>query len=330
MKQMLLVGLGAGTASALLLAAPIASGSVPAFLLLYLSPLPIMIAALGWSHWAGLVAALSSAAVLGGLLGAPSFPGFLLGMTIPAWWFGYLAMLARPAPERSGFEWYPIGRIVLWAALLSAAFTAIALLLVPSDPSTVRGILGRGLDEMASGQVAGAAGLAFTPDERDRLLGWFAVLLPPATSASLLALNLFNLWLAGRIVLVSGRLARPWPPVSTMSLPRAAPALLAISVAGSCAPDLIGVADIVGTIFATFAAPLLIAHLIVGFAVIHEVTADINIRVVILAAFYAGFLILSPHTSLVPIAIAVVGLVETLFGIRRRVAARRLPPGLAM
>jgi hypothetical protein len=330
MMQILFVGLGAGTASALLLAAPIASGSVPAILLLYLSPLPIMIAALGWSHWAGLVAALSSAVVLGGVFGAPSFPGFLLGMTIPAWWLGYLALLARPEHERSGCEWYPIGRIVLWAALLSAALTAIALLLVTSDPSTIRGILRTALDELASNQVSGAAGFAFTLEERDRLLGWFAVLLPPATAASLLALNLLNLWLAGRIVLVSGRLARPWPPVSAVSLPLAAPALLAISVAGSFAPDLIGVAEIVGTICAVFAAPLLIAHLIVGFAVVHEVTADINIRVVILAVFYAGFLILCPHTSLAPIAVAAVGLIETLFGIRRRVAARRLPPGRAV
>ena len=48
MLQIVLVGLGAGAAAALLFAS-IASGSILATLLFYLAPLPILIAALGWS-----------------------------------------------------------------------------------------------------------------------------------------------------------------------------------------------------------------------------------------------------------------------------------------
>jgi hypothetical protein len=326
MKQILIVGLGTGVASALLLAAPIASGSVLALLLLYLSPLPIMLAGLGWSHWAGLIAALVAAAILGALFGVVSFPSFLLGMTMPAWWLGYLALLARPSRERSELEWYPTGRIVLWAALLSAAIVTIAVLLVAPDQATIRPVLRKTLDEMASGQVGGAAGIVLSPDERSRLLDLFMVLLPPAMAASLVIVNLLNLWLAGRIVLLSARLARPWPAISVISLPRIAPMLLALAVAGTFAPDLIGAPALVGTISASLAAPLLVAHLMVGFAVIHAVTVGANTRAVILAGVYAAFLILSPHTSLAPIAIAAVGLAETLFGIRCRVAAKRVPP----
>ena len=61
MIQIILIGLGAGGASALLFAA-VASGSWLSVFLFYVSPLPIMIAALGWSHLAGLIAAISAAA----------------------------------------------------------------------------------------------------------------------------------------------------------------------------------------------------------------------------------------------------------------------------
>ena len=53
MLQIVMVGLGAGAAAALLFAS-VVSGSIVAVLLFYLAPLPIMIAALGWSHLAGL------------------------------------------------------------------------------------------------------------------------------------------------------------------------------------------------------------------------------------------------------------------------------------
>jgi hypothetical protein len=53
MMPNLLIALGAGAASALLFAS-IASGSLLAILLFYLAPLPILIAALSWTHWTGL------------------------------------------------------------------------------------------------------------------------------------------------------------------------------------------------------------------------------------------------------------------------------------
>jgi hypothetical protein len=328
MMQILLVGSGAGAAAALLFAS-IASGSVLAFFLLYLSPLPIMIAALGWTHWAGLVAAFTAAAALGSLFGFVFFAAFLLGLAMPAWWLAYLALLARPSQSPSGVEWYPIGRIVLWAALLGAAIASVgALLLIGADQEALRTAFRKALDEFVRGQIlAPAAGGTLSAEQRERLLDMLLVLLPPAAAMSFLVLNCVNLWLAGRVVRVSGRLPRPWPNVSDLSLPLVAPVLLAVSVAGTFAPDFLGAANLIGTICSCLAAPLLMAHLMVGFAVIHAVTAGINARVLILAGMYAAFLILSPRTSLVVFALAALGLAETLFGIRGRVAARRLPPG---
>ena len=52
MLQIVFIGIGTGVAAALLFAS-VASGSILATLLFYLAPLPILIAGLGWSHWAG-------------------------------------------------------------------------------------------------------------------------------------------------------------------------------------------------------------------------------------------------------------------------------------
>jgi len=322
MMQIVLVGLGAGAAAALLLAAPFASGSVLAFLLLYFWPLPIMIAALGWTHWAGLLAAFTAAAALGALFGFLSFAGALIGMAMPAWWLGYLALLARPTVG-SGVEWYPIGRIVLWAALLGAAIVATTVLLTAADQDTLRNALRKALDELTRTQLPSvAASVTVTEGELDL----FVRLLPAFAASSFFLLNSFNLWLAGRIVLLSGRLRRPWPMMSDMSLPLTAPVLLAAAVAGTVAPYLTGAADLTGTLCASLAGPLLVAHVMVGFAVIHAVTIGAKARVLILAVVYVGFLVVAPRTILVWLGLGALGLAETLFGIRGRLAASRIPP----
>src|SRR6266576_1040447 len=95
MMQIVLIGLGAGAAAALLFAS-VASGSLISILLFYLAPLPILIAALGWSHWAALIAACAAAAGLALIFGGFFFVAFLLGVGLPAWWLGYLALLGRP------------------------------------------------------------------------------------------------------------------------------------------------------------------------------------------------------------------------------------------
>ncbi len=67
MLQIGLIGLAAGAAAALLFAS-VASGAWLSVAMFYLAPLPILIAALGWSHWAALIAALVRRAGAGGCL----------------------------------------------------------------------------------------------------------------------------------------------------------------------------------------------------------------------------------------------------------------------
>jgi len=95
MMQILLIGLGAGATAALLFAS-VTSGAILSVFLFYLAPLPIMIAALGWSHWAGLMGAVVAAVLLGGAFGLFFFATFLATIGGPAWWLAYLALLGRP------------------------------------------------------------------------------------------------------------------------------------------------------------------------------------------------------------------------------------------
>ena len=89
-----------------------------------------LIAALGWCHLAGLIAAATATAVVVILAGK-------LFIAVPvisfgAWWLGYLTLLARPVPNggTQTLEWYPIGRLVLWAAVIGALIVAAAYVLL--------------------------------------------------------------------------------------------------------------------------------------------------------------------------------------------------------
>src|SRR3978361_343995 len=130
MTQMIMVGIAAGAASAVLFAS-VGSGALISILLFYLAPLPIMIAVLGWTHWAGLIAAIGASVALAAVFGGVFFFAFLIGVALPAWGLGYLAMLARPSgatrPASAALEWYPPGRVVVWAAVLGAVSVIAAI-----------------------------------------------------------------------------------------------------------------------------------------------------------------------------------------------------------
>src|ERR1700688_415258 len=129
MMQLGLIGIGAGAAAALLFAS-VTSGAWLSIVLFYLAPLPIMIAGLGWSHWAALTAAFAGALALGVAFSPVFFFTFLAGAALPAWWLCYLAMLARPVSNGGGaptMEWYPPGRLVAWAAILAGLVVVVAI-----------------------------------------------------------------------------------------------------------------------------------------------------------------------------------------------------------
>jgi len=302
MMQIILVGLGAGAAAALLFAS-VVSGSIAAIFLFYLAPLPILIAALGWSHVAGLIAAASATAVVVALSGI-----FFIAVPViafGAWWLGYLALLARPATNGGGgaLEWYPAGRLVLWAAVIGTLIVAAAVPNFGTDQQSLQAALRKTYERILRDQS---------------LVDVLVVAVPPAAAVFSTIINVLNLWLAARVVKISGRLKRPWPDLAAWTLPTSTPAFLAAAIAGSFLPDLLGV------LAGAFAASLLMAFAMLGFAVLHAITRGMSTRALVLAAVYAATVVLGWPV----LAMSILGLAEAAFNIRGRVARRRGPPSL--
>jgi hypothetical protein len=302
MIQTVLVGLGAGAAAALLFAS-VASGSIAAVFLFYLAPLPIAIAALGWGHLAGLIAAAAATAVVAVLSGV-----FFIAVPViafGAWWLGYLALLARPAANGGGaaLEWYPVGRLVLWAAVIGTLVVAAAVPNFGTDQESLQAALRKTYERILRDQA---------------LIEVLVVAVPPAAAVFSTVTNLFNLWLAARIVKISGRLARPWPDLAALTLPPTSAGLLAAAIAGSFLPDLVGV------LLGALAASLLMAFAVLGFAVLHAITRGMSSRAVVLAGVYGVTIVLGWPV----LAMSILGLAELALNIRGRVAGKRGPPSL--
>jgi hypothetical protein len=318
MMQIGSIGIGAGAAGALLFAS-VLSGSWLSVFLFYLAPLPLMIAGIGWSHWAALIGAIAGALVLGALAGSVSLVGFLASAGLPAWWLGYLAMLARPVGgngQSQGLEWYPPGRLVAWAAILAALVVLVAIPFVGLDAASFHSALTRTLAHLLQIETGGAPGTTLTlpgVSHPQRLIDVMADAVPPAAAVIALLTSTVNLWLAGHVVKFSGRLTRPWPELVAIRLPREIAMALAVAVALSFVGGMLGI--VAGVV----AASLMMAYGIVGFAVLHSVTRGLAARGLIVGAAYASVLVFGWPM----LALCLLGLVDAIFDLRGRAARRR-------
>ena len=324
MMQLGLIGIGAGAAAALLFAS-VTSGSWLSIILFYLAPLPIMIAGIGWSHWAALTAALTAALALGLVFGTVFFFAFLAGAGIPAWWLGYLAMLARPAAaganggSPAALEWYPPGRLVVWAAVLAALIVVVAIPNFGTDAESFRAGLNQALSRMLRIETGAPAGTPLTVpgvSNAERLIDFMVTAIPPAAAVLATITNTFNLWLSARIVKFSGLLKRPWPQLPAMTFPPLAAAALAIAMILSFFGGLIGI------VAGVLSASLLMAFGVLGLAVLHAITQGIASRGFLLGGVYAAVVVFGWPV----LALCLLGLAEAAFDLRQRLARKRGPP----
>jgi hypothetical protein len=319
MLQIALIGLCSGVASAFLYASA-SRGSPLAFLLANFAQLPIMIAALGWTHYAAIAAVLFASLGLAAVFSTSVAFAFLIVIGLPAWWIGYLGLLARPAAAEGGdVEWYPVGRIVMWTAIAAATVVTVTMLRYGFDFAQVRAGQRHELEVVLRFLSGGAPGAPLRlPNVRnpERLVDILVLVIPPMKATALTVTMLINLWLAALIVRVSGRLRRPWPPIAQMTFPPMAATALAIAVAGTFLPDLISL------ISGVFTASLLLAYALLGLAVTHAITAGVSGRGFMLAGIYLTVCVFGWPLLL----LTFLGLLETMMALRARVAARRTPP----
>ena len=312
MVSLLAVGIGAGLVSALLFAV-VVTGSPIGLALSFVAPLPIFIAALGWQHRAGLVAAAAGSLVVALTFRFNAGIAFALGWGLPAWWIAYLSLLGRARAD-GALEWYPLGRLLLWVAGTGALVAFIGVVaLGGGDYDAYRGAVRRALDSIFS-RPAPSGGAVPQGD----MLDGFVASLPFFVASSFTMVLALNLWLAARAVSISGRLPRPWPFIPHTVMPRSALALLGVSVAAGFLPGFPGALGL------GLAGALFIAFALQGLALAHDASRGRPNRTALLAALYVFALFLSQIA--LPL-LAVTGIADAGFGLRRRLGPGRAGPG---
>jgi len=303
-----LIGEGSGLASALLFYSEARGSPLLSTTLLLLTPLPSMLAGLGWG-W--LPAALGG--VTGGILIAvivsPTLAiGFFLALGLPVALTAYLAYLSRPQPHDPGQrEWYPAGRLLAVMSLYAGALPVLVLPLIGGSYDVLRAPMAEFLERVSSRAAPDLGLKPLTPQQIETLAEYIAGALPGAFAAYWLAIFSGNLYLAGRIARASGRLARDWPDLAAIAYPRGFSLLVALALLASLTPGIIGAA---GT---SFSGALLFAHLLLGLALMHFIAR--GRAPWILWFVYAGLFLFEPYAAIVLI---MAGLLEPALKLRGR------------
>lgn len=308
MLQVLLIGLCAGAASALLFAS-LATGSIFSVALFYLSPLPVMLAGIAWTPVAALIAAGTAAGGLGIGGGFWFFLSHLVSIGIPACILSYLVMLGRQTDK--GLEWFPPGRVVFATAIIATITTALTVPVFGLDIETYRTSLKSVFERILRAQFATPQGQPLAlPNGADpkATLELLATIVPPTAAALSMATNLINLWLAARIARVSGMLKRPWPDLSSVAFPNLAPIVLLAAIAISF------LGTILGLVAGILSACLLMGYAILGLAVLHAVTRNMAARGIVLGATWMTVIVLGWPI----VVLALIGLADGLINLRGR------------
>jgi hypothetical protein len=278
-----------------------------------LAPLPIMIAAVGWSHWTALFAVVVAGAALTAAFGEPLWiPIYLVGAGLPAWWLGYLALLARGNDDGT-VEWYPAGRLVVWCAILGAAIVAIVMWNVRVDEQQFQAALKLTLERMA--KEYGKSGPDLSAIDAKRM-GDFIMSFVPVLAAAMITLALtLNIYCAGRAAMVSGRLKRAWPDLAALRFPRYVSAAFAVALLVWFMPGIPGMLG--GIASGAFIA----AYALMGLAVLHDVTRPLGDRVIILSAIYLIIFVFWPACVL----LAIFGVSDLIFDFRKTASGSQPP-----
>jgi hypothetical protein len=311
MNSIALIAIAAGCASALMFASKV-SGALISLLLFNLAPLPLMVAALGWGPLCATIGSIAAAGGLAAIFGLPYCIAFIVSVALPACWLGHLVLLGRPidagtqAGNEAALEWYPVGRILLWIVVFATITTGAILLTMGSDGPAITGT-------MRALWMRVLQAIGFVPT--DRMLDILVTIAPAIAAMATTLMLTFNLWLAAKITATSGRLHRPWPDLKAATLP---PMTLAVL----CAILAVGFADGLPAILARItSAGLLMAYAFIGFAVLHTLTLASNSRALWLICAYLITVIFTWAVLLM----IVLGLLDSVFGIRRRFLRGRPP-----
>ena len=314
------IAIAAGAASALMFASTI-SGALISLVLLFLAPLPLMVAAIGWGPLTAAIGGIAATTVLVLLFGFRFAFEFATSAALPAWWLGHLAMLGRPVPNPApagngatapavAMEWYPSGRLLLWIAGIGALLALWSLFKIDTDPEVIATAMKKGFATV----VSHFAQRGYPVD--DSLVDTMGALAPLVVPTLPMIMLTVNLWLAGKIAVTSGRLNRPWPDLKSTALPPMTLVALCVAIAFCFTGGLPALLAKVVT------GALLTAYGLAGLAVLHTLTLALSNRAVWLVLTYAVTIMLMWPLFIM----SMLGLADALFGFRERFLRTRPPP----
>lgn len=321
MGNPILVGLGLGLTAAVAFASATGGPFLMRFILFFITPLPIALAGLGWGVRTAAIAGFTGTALVALVAGPPAGLVFAVSQALPVILLAYLALLSRTGASPDGrvtVEWYPIGRLVVWAALLAGLLAIATLALIGGDIDELRKNLVTYVEEVLTKSFPQTEGSPRVSDTEIKALAEVALgLLPAASAVSWMASILFNLWLGGRVTLASGQLARPWPDLALITYPRGTSLAFAAALAASLAGGYVGLAA------SGMAGALFFAYVLLGLAVIHYSSRGRSWRPFALWILYAALILSNIWFAVV---LALLGLAEAMLALRSRYPPLAAPP----
>jgi hypothetical protein len=324
MRTTYLAGAGLGLVAAVVFASATTGPMLARFLLMFLTPLPIALAGLGWGWRAALLAGAAGSALILVFTSPAVAAAFAITQAAPMVLLTYLALLNRPLGESdpaapadtaAAVEWYPVGRLVVWSAVLSGLMAIAMLMIIGGDLDALRRSLGEFIKTAIETGLPRAGDQVQLSDAEVASLSELALsVLPAASAMSWMGSLLFNLWLAARVTLASGQLGRPWPDLAALTYPRGTPLAFGAMLFATMLADYGGLAA------SAFAGGLFVAYLLLGLAILHFTTRGQPWRPMALWVLYGSLFVVNIWIGIV---IAMLGLAETVLHLR----ARSVPPG---
>jgi hypothetical protein len=300
-----ILAIAAGVISAVVFASATTGAVLLRVILFLLTPLSLYLAGLGLGVIAGAIAAITATTAVMLIANPLTAEVYAISTAIPAVICTRFTLMSR-GPEDNR-EWYPIGRVVVVAALFAGVFAMLAHILLGGDVDTLTKMLRGAVEAFVKSELSQIPGAPEIGEaEVDQITRSTLSTLPWALGLLAMATTLLNLWLAGRITLASGRLVRPWPDLAQFKMPAGATLVLFAAI------GLTFTGGMTGLLAAGVAAPFTLAFALVGLGLVHVLTRNSPWRTFILSALYIGA-VLVPHIGLL---LALVGLAETVFGYR--------------
>ena len=333
--------IGAGAAAALL-SMLVAQKTSFAVMMGFISPLPIMIAALGFGSFAGLIAVVVGAILVavfdmrpeGLVLVLPTKAAtagldllvFAVSLGVPAWLLARLALLPPPAPPVDPMtgvrpDEQRLGRILACAVGFAAAGVALDFAVAITRQGGFAAFMAATTakaEPLVKSLFTEARPLPKGIDAHEIAVAITWVQMPLMAGADVVLL-VFNLWLAARIAQTSGLLTAAWPDLPRFTrVPRALALVLAVALGLGFAGGIVGMMSLI------VSGALLMAFALQGLAVIHQTTRGKSVRTPLLIIVYLSLALLMPWLLVI---YGLLGLADSAFAFRDREKPPAPPPG---